>query len=146
MAVQEICRDTDVLIKQSRRVSKHDNIDDLIQDLKDTAAAQSDPECVGLAAIQIGVPKRVCVMINEKDGEKFYQAYINPVVTQRSSTAHDSTESCLSLDGQKTVKRWDAIRIMYQRTPQSKKNSIDLYGLHAVIMQHEIDHMNGVLV
>lgn len=131
---------TAILTQTSEKVEKGENISDLIRDLIDTAKSHTDPECAGLAAIQIGVPKRVCVMV---DGDK-YIPIINPFIIQRSKGTHMSTEVCLSVEGERTIKRHNEVIAMIDVGGKRKKRVFG--GIHSVILQHEMDHMNGLLV
>lgn len=129
-----------ILTMRSEKVAKGEDISELIRDLIDTAQAHKE-RCVGLAAIQIGVAKRVCVII---DGDDHWMPIINPIVVARSKTTHMSEEGCMSVEGTRTVKRYDSITIMSDVSGKPKKRVIG--GMHAVILQHEMDHMNGIVI
>lgn len=139
MAVREIVKDVNILTQKSAPFILGED-DSVIQDLQDTATDHED-RCVGLAAIQIGIPKRVIVV---KEGSNFV-TYINPVIVKRSRESYMATEGCLSLDSPRTVKRYRSIMVSYT-TANGKKKSKTFDGFVAEILQHEIDHCNGVLI
>lgn len=114
--------------------------DYLIEDMLDTAEAHKE-NCVGLACIQIGVPKRVILV---RMGDKFIP-FINPVIIKKSSSTYESDEGCLSLDGARRVRRHHTIKVMAtDRT--GKRKMQEFTGFIAQILQHEIDHCNGILI
>lgn len=112
----------------------------LIQDIIDTAEAHKD-HCVGLAAIQMGIPKRLIVV---KMGDKFIPM-INPIILQKSKSTYMAIEGCLSLEGQRDVRRHSIIKVAY--TTKDKKAKVETFkGIVAQIIQHEVDHLNGILI
>lgn len=139
MAIKEIVKNTAILTQKSASFVFGED-EAIIQDLLDTAAAHEE-NCAGLAAIQIGVPKRVVVV---REGSLFIP-YINPVIVKRSRESYSATEGCLSLDGPRTVRRYRSVMVSYT-TASGKKKSKTFDGLVAEILQHEIDHCNGVLI
>ena len=111
----------------------------LAQDLLDTLKTHRDG-CVGMAANMIGEAKRIIVFDNE--GE--YMTMFNPVIV-RSSGAYEAEEGCLSLPGQRKARRYRSIKVQYQ----NERFQIRLKtftGWTAQIIQHEIDHCNGILI
>ena len=114
--------------------------DSIIIDMIDTANAHKE-NCVGLAAVQIGELKRVILVRN---GDKFIP-FINPVIVKKSGKTYVANESCLSLDGTRSVKRWFTVMIKWTDT-NGKNNIKSFNGYFAEILQHEIDHLNGVLI
>lgn len=139
MAIKEIIKDTAILTQKSAPFVFGED-DAIIQDLLDTAAAHEE-NCAGLASIQIGVPKRV-VVVKE---DNLFIPYINPVIVKRSRESYVATEGCLSLDGYQAVKRYRSVMVSYT-TANGKKKSKTFDGFVAEILQHEIDHCNGVLI
>ena len=139
MAIKDIVKDTAILTQKSVPFVFGED-DAIIQDLQDTATAHED-NCAGLAAIQLGIPKRVIVV---KEGNKFV-TYINPVIVKRSRESYMATEGCLSLEGAHTVRRYKSVMVSYT-TASGKKKSKTFDGFVAEILQHEIDHCNGVLI
>lgn len=146
--VKEIIKDVNVLQQKSDKFEFPNNsglttnVGDeyLIQDVMDTAEYHKD-HCLGLACIQIGVPKRIIVV---RMGHKFVPM-INPVIIQKSTTMYTATEGCLSLDGLREVRRHSTIKVAY--TTRNKKPKVETFkGLTAQIIQHEVDHLNGKLI
>jgi peptide deformylase len=120
-----------------------DEIRTLVDDMIDSMYAA---EGIGLAAIQIGVAKRVLVIdIDQKDGKKNPQAYINPKITWASEETAVYEEGCLSVP-----EIWDDVerpaRIKAEYLDRDgNKHEIEADGLMATCLQHEMDHLNGVL-
>ena len=111
----------------------------MAQDLLDTLAAHKD-SCVGMAANMIGMNKRVIVFDNE--GE--YMVMFNPEIVKKSGP-YQAEEGCLSLSGVRKANRWKSIKVQYQ----NKKFQIrfkTFTGWTAQIIQHEIDHCEGILI
>ncbi|HEY2032604.1 MAG TPA: peptide deformylase [Rhizomicrobium sp.] len=101
---------------------------------------------IGLAAIQVGVPKRVLVMdIDQKDGKKNPKAYINPKILWTSEEVATFEEGCLSVpEIWDEVERPAKIRAEYLDR-DGKRHEIEAEGLLATCLQHEMDHLEGVL-
>lgn len=146
--VKEIVKDINILQQKSDRFEFTNisnltmNVGDehLIQDLLDTAEYHKN-NCLGLACIQIGVPKRVVVV---RMGNKFVP-FINPTILQKSKDTYLIKEGCLSLDEQREARRHYHIKVGY--TTQNKKVKVETFkGITAQIIQHEIDHLNGILI
>ena len=106
----------------------------------DTANAHKD-RCAGLACIQIGVPKRVILV---RQGDKFVP-YINPMIVDKSARTYVAEEGCLSVDGLRKVKRHYSIKLIYTDR-NGKTRSGNFNGFAAEIIQHECDHLNGILI
>lgn len=140
MAIKEIVKDQAILTQMSVPFVFGED-DALIQDLLDTANAHVE-HCVGLAAIQIGVPKRAIVV---KEGNQFVP-YINPAIVKRSRETYFATEGCLSLEGTRNVKRCRSVMVSSTAANGKKRKPKTFDGLLAEILQHEIDHCNGVLI
>jgi peptide deformylase len=101
---------------------------------------------IGLAAIQIGVAKRVVVMdLSKKDEAQAPQVFINPEITWRSDEISTHEEGCLSIpEYYEEVERPQRIKVKYLDL-DGKTHEIEADGLFATCLQHEIDHTNGVL-
>ncbi len=110
------------------------------QDLLDTLTANKE-RCVGMAANMIGVYRRIIVF----DNDGAYMTMFNPEILKKSG-AYETEESCLSLLGgpRKTV-RYRSIKVQYQ-DGLFRTRIKTFHGLSAQIIQHEIDHCNGVLI
>lgn len=137
--VLEIIKNIETLQIKSSIATKDDIF--IIKDLLDTAMEYKD-RCVGLAAIQLGYPKRIFVVRNS---ETQFIPIVNPVVINKSSEKYTTTESCMSLDGEREVVRHNSITIIHDGKG-GKKNKLVCKGLLAQIVQHELDHLNGVLI
>ncbi len=135
--VRPIMRDPIFLSRKSLPATK----DDLSvgQDLRDTLQAHSDG-CVGMAANMIGVNKRIIIFV---DGAAVTVMY-NPTII-RSSGVYETEEGCLSLDGKRKTKRYRSIKVQYQNEDfQTRLKTYE--GYTAQIIQHEIDHCDGILI
>lgn len=136
--VKEIIKDIDVLQQKSTKFEFDD--ENLIRDLLDTAEHYRYI-CLGLAAIQIGVPKRV-IVVKIKNS---FIPFINPTIIQRSNATYMANEGCMSLNGQREARRHFYIKVGYT-TQNGKVEEKQFKGATAQIIQHEIDHLNGVLI
>lgn len=137
--IKEIIKDTEILQQKSSSFNFGED-DYLITDLLDTAKANEE-HCVGLACIQIGTPKKVIVV---KMGDKFVPM-INPMIIKRSQETFIAKERCMSLDGEREVKRHKNIKVGY--TTKDKRQRCDSFnGFIAQVIQHECDHLNGILI
>ncbi len=109
------------------------------QDLLDTLTAHKDGY-VGMAANKIGVNKRIIVF----DNEGKYMVMFNPEIIKRSGP-YEAEEGCLSLVGIRKTRRWQSIKVQYQND-QFQTRFKTFTGWTAQIIQHEIDHCEGVLI
>ena len=135
--IRDICRDEFFLSLKSAPASADDL--DTAQDLLDTLAAHRDG-CVGMAANMIGVSRRIIAF--ENNGE--YMVMLNPVIIKGSSP-YEAEEGCLSLTGTRKVKRCRNIRVQWQN--ERLQTRIRTFtGWTAQIIQHEIDHCDGILI
>ena len=109
------------------------------QDLRDTLEAHRDG-CVGMAANMIGVAKRIIIF----DDNGSAAVMFNPEIV-KCSGVYDTEEGCLSLTGIRKAKRWRSIKVQYQN--ERFETRLKTYtGFTAQIIQHEIDHCNGILI
>ena len=109
------------------------------QDLRDTLEAHRDG-CVGMAANMIGAAKRIIVF----DNGGAPMLMFNPEIVQRSGP-YEAEEGCLSLPGTRRAKRYRSIKVQYQNE-QFQPRLKTYTGFTAQIIQHEIDHLGGVLI
>ena len=124
-----------------------DKVDDEIRKLVDDMAdSMYAAEGIGLAAIQIGVPKRVIVIdLDQKEGKKNPRAFINPKITWASEETAVFEEGCLSVpEIWDDVERPARIRCEYLDR-DGNKQLLEADGMLATCLQHEMDHLNGVL-
>lgn len=135
--VRSIVRDPVFLAQPSATATCADA--DVIADLMDTLRANAD-RCVGLAANMIGVRKRILVFA----AGPFPVAMVNPVVAKRSEP-YEAEEGCLSLDGQRRVTRYRVIEVEYLDGAFQKRRQT-FRDFVAQIIQHEMDHFEGILI
>lgn len=140
--VREIVKDETILQTVSTKADiKSEETQIVVRDLIDTANAHKESgNCVGLAAIQIGVPTRILVVFN---GNEFVPI-VNPRILRFFGTKYEAEEGCMSLDGVRKVKRSYGIEIMRETKQGFVKERHK--GFKAQILQHEIDHLNGKLI
>lgn len=112
----------------------------IAQDLLDTLAAHSH-ECVGMAANMIGELKRIIVF---QDGARL-TVMLDPVIKWRSPKTYDTEEGCLSHIGTKPVTRSESIEVEFLDM-KLKKQKKRYSGFTAQIIQHECDHLDGILI
>jgi peptide deformylase len=112
----------------------------------DMFATMYDAPGIGLAAIQIGVPSRVVTIdLARKDEKPQPMAFINPEITWKSEEMNVYEEGCLSIpEYYEEVERPEKIRVKF-RDIDFKEQEIEADGLLATCLQHEVDHLNGVL-
>ena len=132
-----IVRDEEFLAQKSQPATFMDVA--VAQDLLDTLAAHAD-HCVGLAANMIGVQK--CIIAVNVGPTNI--AMLNPEIVKRSGK-YMTGEGCLSLDGERTTVRYEKITVTYQDM-QLKMHKQSYSGFTAQIIQHEIDHCNGIII
>jgi len=145
MTVLEILKYPHPLLKKrSQEIEKIDeNIRQLIQDMTET---MYDSNGVGLAACQVGVGKRIIVLdVSPMDPEQDLFALINPeIVAEEEEIDHE--EGCLSVpDCQEIIKRKQKVRIRGMSS-EGKEVELEAQGILAIALQHEVDHLNGVLI
>ena len=145
MAIREILVVPNPVLKQvSQPVAKVD--DELRALMDDMLETMYDAPGIGLAAIQIGVPKRVIVMdIAGPDEEKAPRYFVNPEIVWSSEDTAPYEEGCLSIpDIYDEVERPARVKLKYLNY-QGEEVVEDADGLVAVCIQHEMDHLEGVL-
>ena len=135
--IQPIMKDPIFLAQKSVPATKEDLL--VAQDLLDTLTAHKDG-CVGMAANMIGFSKRIIAF----DNEGKYMVMFNPEIVKRSEP-YEAEEGCLSLPGTRKAKRYRSIKVQYQNE-QFQTRFKTFTGWTAQIIQHEIDHCNGVLI
>ena len=135
--IREICKDETFLAQKAAPSTAADL--GVAQDLMETLIAHKDG-CVGMAANMIGVNKRIIAF--ENDGE--YMVMFNPVIVKQSG-AYETDEGCLSLIGTRKTKRHKVIKVQWQNEKfQTRLKTFT--GWTAEIIQHEIDHCEGILI
>ena len=136
--IQEIIHDPILLGARSEPATKEDL--QVARDLLDTLSANKEA-CVGMAANMIGVRKRIIVF----DNEGSYTTMFNPEIL-KATDPYETQEGCLSLlGGPRTCKRYKTIKVQWQNEKfQTRLKTFT--GWPAQIIQHEIDHCNGILI
>ena len=135
--IRPIVRDVLFLSRKSEPADEGDKA--LCRDLRDTLRANRD-RCVGMAANMIGQRKRIIAF----DTGVMDVAMINPVIV-RSWEPYVTQEGCLSLDGTRRVRRFQNIEIEYRDEAWQKRRQ-RYSGWIAQIIQHEMDHLEGVII
>lgn len=135
--VQKIVRDVFFLSQKSESAAKQDS--SIAQDLQDTLRANQD-RCVGMAANMIGVRKRIIIVNMGFMNVVMY----NPVIIQKD-TPYQTEEGCLSLEGIRKTTRYKNIEVDYYDSGWKKQRQ-KYSGWIAQIIQHEIDHLEGIII
>ena len=135
--VRPIMRDPLFLSQKSADASRADA--QVLNDLLDTLRANQD-RCVGMAANMIGVHKRIIAFY----AGPFCIGMYNPEIVKKSDP-YETQEGCLSLDGERKATRYRTIEVSYQ-DQNFKPQRMTYTGWVAQIIQHEIDHCNGILI
>ena len=135
--IREIMKDTFFLAQPSIPATAEDI--QIASDLLETLVAHKEG-CVGMAANMIGVSKRIIAF--ENDGS--YMVMFNPEIV-KCSEPFETEESCLSLVGSRKTKRYKSVKVQYQNEKfQTRLKTFT--GWTAQIIQHEIDHCNGIII
>lgn len=133
----EICKDEFFLRLPSREATAEDM--DIARNLLDTLEANRK-DCVGMAANMIGVSKRIIAF----DCEGKYMVMFNPEILKKEG-AYPAEEGCLSLSGTRKTARFQSVKVQWQNEKfQTRVKTFT--GWTAQIIQHEIDHCNGILI
>jgi len=136
--IKQIVTDPIFLSLKSEPASEEDL--QTVKDLTDTLRANRE-RCVGMAANMIGVRKTI---LAAQLGGKI-RIMINPAITAHSKECYDAEEGCLSLTGTRTAKRWKKITVTYLDENFRKKTGV-FKDFEAQIIQHEINHFDGILI
>ena len=140
--VRELMHDPIFLAGKSEAATKADL--SVAQDLKDTLLAHRDT-CVGMAANMIGVRKCIIAFWDDGGPVPGYTVMFNPEIVDRSGP-YEAEESCLSLlGGPRKCLRYRTIRVYFQDEKMKVRTKI-YHGWTAQIIQHEVDHCNGILI
>ena len=135
--IRDICKDELFLARKAAPALPEDL--PIAQDLLETLIAHKDG-CVGMAANMIGVAKRI-IAFESEDG---YLVMFNPVILKKSGP-YNTEEGCLSLEGVRPTRRWKSIKVQYE-TADGKPRIRTFTGWTAQIIQHEMDHCDGILI
>ena len=135
--VREIMKDEAFLAEASEKATAEDA--EIARDLLETLEAHK-AGCVGMAANMIGVRKRIIAF----DNEGSYMVMFTPEIVKKSG-AYEAEEGCLSLTGTRKTRRWQSIKVQYQNENMLIRLKT-FSGWTAQIIQHEIDHCNGIII
>ena len=135
--IRDICKD-EFFLSQKAEPATADDLS-VAQDLLDTLTAYKDG-CVGMAANMIGVRRRIIVF----DNKGSYMVMFNPEIVKKSG-AYEAEEGCLSLTGTRKTRRWQSIKVQYQNEKMQVRLKT-FTGWTAQIIQHEIDHCEGIII
>jgi peptide deformylase len=135
--VRPIQKDIFFLRKKATPATKADIA--IANDLLDTLRAHAH-ECVGMAANMIGENKGIIAF----DNDGIYMEMFNPVIVSHFGE-YETEENCLSLTGSRKTKRYQMITVRYQTRKMEDKQDV-FTGFTAQIIQHEIDHLNGIII
>ena len=140
--IKEIMHDPIFLAGKAEVATKDDL--QVAQDLLDTLIAHREG-CVGMAANMIGVRKCIIAFLDESGRAPTYTVMLNPEIVAKSGI-YEAEEGCLSLLGSpQKCKRYRTIKVKYQ-TLEMKTHIKNFTGWTAQIIQHEVDHCNGILI
>jgi len=135
--VREIMKDEAFLAQKAEPATPEDL--EVARDLLETLEAHK-AGCVGMAANMIGVNKRIIAF----DCDGSYMVMFNPEIIKKSQP-YEAEEGCLSLTGQRKAKRWQSIKVQYQNE-QFQLRYKTFTGWTAQIIQHEVDHCEGIII
>ena len=136
--IKEIVKDQFILSQKSISATQEDL--SIVEDLLDTIKAYNH-HCVGMAANMIGELKRIMVVNDEGK----YLVVINPIILKQSGQYYHVEEGCLCHEGIRTTQRYEKIKIEF--VDENMKKKIKTFsGFTAQIIQHEMDHFEGILI
>ena len=135
--IREICKDEAFLAQKAERATADDL--SIAADLLETLEHHKEG-CVGMAANMIGVNKRIIAF----DNEGTYMVMFNPEIIKKTEP-YQTEEGCLSLAGIRPAKRWKTIKVRWQNEKFQERIKT-FTGWTAQIIQHEIDHCEGIII
>ena len=145
MTIRKILTEPDLFLRQ--KSIKVDKVDDEIRSLmNDMLETMYEAPGIGLAAIQVGVPKRVIVIdLSRTDEKKNPLYFVNPEIITNSDNEATYEEGCLSVPGQfAEINRPDKCKVKFLDY-NGREQILEAEGLLATCIQHEIDHLEGIL-
>ena len=144
MAIKEIIKVPNPILKKISEPVKevNDEIRSILDDMLDT---MYDAPGIGLAAIQIGIPLRMLVIDISKEEKKDPLFFINPEIVKPSKDLSSFEEGCLSVPGiWEEIERPDKCKVKFLNR-KGKKQEKECNGLLATVIQHEMDHLGGIV-
>ena len=145
MAIKTILTEPNILLRQISQPVEQvgESEKELMNDMLETMYAANG---IGLAAIQIGVPKRIIVMdLSKEENKKIPMYFVNPIIVKKNEEKTIYEEGCLSVPNQfAEIQRSSKCEIEYLNFNGDKQN-LEAEGLLATCIQHEMDHLEGIL-
>ena len=135
--IRDICKDEALLARNAEPATPEDI--PIAADLLETLKHHKDG-CVGMAANMIGINRRIIAF----DNEGTYKVMFNPEIIKKSQP-YDTEEGCLSLEGTRPARRWRSIKVRWQNEKFQERLKT-FTGWTAQIIQHEIDHCEGIII
>ena len=135
--IRDICKDEAFLAQRAEPATPEDRA--IARDLLETLEHHKNG-CVGMAANMIGVNKRIIAF----DNEGSYMVMFNPEIIKKAEP-YAAEEGCLSLSGTRPAKRWKTIKVRWQNEDFQQRIKT-FHGWTAQIIQHEIDHCEGIII
>lgn len=135
--IRDICKDEAFLAQRAEPATLEDRA--IARDLLETLEHHKNG-CVGMAANMIGVNKRIIAF----DNEGSYMVMFNPEIIKKAEP-YNAEEGCLSLSGTRPAKRWKTIKVRWQNEDFQQRIKT-FHGWTAQIIQHEIDHCEGIII
>ena len=135
--IRDICKDEAFLAQRAEPATPEDRA--IARDLLETLEHHKNG-CVGMAANMIGVNKRIIAF----DNEGSYMVMFNPEILKKAEP-YAAEEGCLSLSGTRPAKRWKTIKVRWQNEDFQQRIKT-FHGWTAQIIQHEIDHCEGIII
>ena len=135
--IRDICKDETFLAQRAEPATPEDRA--IARDLLETLEHHKNG-CVGMAANMIGVNKRIIAF----DNEGSYMVMFNPEIIKKAEP-YNAEEGCLSLSGTRPAKRWKTIKVRWQNEDFQLRLKT-FHGWTAQIIQHEIDHCEGIII
>lgn len=141
----KIITDPEKLRVKCRPIAKDTNMKKIYTQVDQALHLMFDNNGVGLAANQIGSDRQwLIALIKDEKGESTARVFFNPVITSHSESTNDDVEGCLSFPNKfGTVTRWDEISLRYLYHGKSRIETFT--GYNARVIQHEVDHLTGIL-
>ena len=135
--IRDICKDEAFLAQRAEPATPEDRA--IARDLLETLEHHKNG-CVGMAANMIGINKRIIAF----DNEGSYMVMFNPEIIKKAEP-YNAEEGCLSLSGTRPAKRWKTIKVRWQNEDFQQRLKT-FHGWTAQIIQHEIDHCEGIII
>jgi len=137
----EILYKSSSIVKLPLSKEDQDLLNEMLSYIKD-----ENNKAIGLSAVQVGVLKRMCVIRIKENKKTISYKLVNPRIISKSANMVEALEGCLSVEEHYVIKRNTSVSVMAYDAIQNKTIVINASGWLARVLQHEIDHMNGILI